>query len=200
MGPVAADHFEQLYRADPDPWRVSSAWYERRKRRLLLAALGRERYRHAFEPGCGAGQLTQCLALRCARVSAADIAPAAAARCRARMAEKGLDHVDVLLLDLPRQWPAAPARGFDLIVLSEVGYYLDDAALARFLRGVDASLAPGGEIVACHWRPDFDDRLQSTDTLHAAIGALPGLARRVHHEEAEFRLDLWLRQPQGSEP
>ncbi|KRA02767.1 MAG: SAM-dependent methyltransferase [Achromobacter sp.] len=198
MGAVAADHFERLYRADPDPWRVASAWYERRKRGLVLAALRRERYRHAFEPGCGTGEMTRCLALRCARVCAVDVAPAAAAQCRTRVDGEGMDHVQVLALDLPRQWPDTPAGGFDLIVVSEVAYYLDDAALSLFLSGVDASLAEHGEIVACHWRPDFADRLQPTDTLHAAIGALSGLAREVHHEEDAFRLDLWRRQPQGS--
>lgn len=197
MGTVAADHFERLYRADPDPWRVASAWYERRKRSLLLAAMGREHYCHAFEPGCGTGALTRCLAQRCSRVCAADVASTATAHCRARLAGRGMDHVQVLTLDLPWQWPDTPAGGFDLIVLSEVAYYLDDAALAEFLRRVDASLGVDGEIVACHWRPDFDDRLQSTDALHAAIGALPGLSRLATHAEDEFRLDLWRRQPQG---
>lgn len=199
MGAVAADHFERLYRADADPWRVASAWYERRKRGLLLAALGREHYRHALEPGCGTGELTRCLALRCAQVCAVDVAPAAAARCGERMAGEGLDHVAVLPLDLPRQWPDVPPDGFDLIVLSEVAYYLDDAALRAFLHGVDASLGAGGELVACHWLPDFDDRLQPTDALHAALGALPGLVCTARHEEPEFRLDVWRRQPQGSD-
>ncbi len=200
MGSVAADHFERLYRADADPWRVATAWYERRKRGLLLAALGLERYRHVFEPGCGAGELTRCLARRAGRVCAVDVAPAAAARCRERLAAEGLGNVDVRVLDLPAQWPLAPPGGFDLIVVSEIAYYLDDRALVRFLRNADASLADGGEIVACHWRPDFDDRLQPTDALHGALGALPGLVLRAHHEEPEFRLDLWRRQPQGGGP
>ena len=93
MGAVAADHFERLYRADPDPWRVASAWYERRKRGLLLAALGREHYRHAFEPGCGTGELTRCLALRCAQVCAVDVAPAAAARCGERRRDQRHFHL-----------------------------------------------------------------------------------------------------------
>ena len=199
MGAVARDHFERLYRADADPWRVASAWYERRKRGLLLAALRREHYRHAFEPGCGTGELTLSLARRCARVSAVDVAPSAVEHCRARLAGAGADHVQVQVLDLPRQCPAPPPGGFDLVVLSEVAYYLDDAALALFLRQVLASLANDGEIVACHWRPDFDDRRQPTDALHAAIGALPGLVCKVHHEEDEFRLDAWCRQQEGSD-
>ncbi|MFD4838783.1 SAM-dependent methyltransferase [Achromobacter sp. NPDC058515] len=194
MGSVAADHFERLYREHADPWNVAGAWYERRKRGLLLAALGRERYGHAFEPGCGAGDLTLRLAQRCDRVCAVDVASAAIGRCRARLADAGIRHVDVLTLNLPGQWPPTPPGGFDLIVVSELAYYLDAAALARFLDAVDASLAQGGELAACHWRADFSDRAQATDVLHDAMAALAGLVPTARHEEAEFRLDLWRRQ------
>ena len=51
-------HFEALYAADEDPWAVRAAWYERRKRAVLLACLGKERYRSAFEPGCGNGEMS----------------------------------------------------------------------------------------------------------------------------------------------
>ena len=42
----------ELYADGADPWRAGS-WYERRKRAVVLASLPRERYRRAFEPGCG---------------------------------------------------------------------------------------------------------------------------------------------------
>lgn len=193
MGAVT-EHFEQLYRAHADPWHVASAWYERRKRELLLATLGRETYLHAFEPGCGTGELTRRLAPRCTRLCAVDVASAAIGRCRARLAADGISHVDVMALDVPWQWPPTPSGGFDLIVVSEVAYYLDDAALATFLDGLDASLAQGGELVACHWRPDFSDRAQQTDALHDAMAALPGLSVQAQHREQAFRLDLWRRQ------
>ncbi|KNY10935.1 methyltransferase type 12 [Achromobacter piechaudii] len=193
MAVVGVDHFEALYRQHPDPWRISSAWYERRKRALLLASLGQERYRHAFEPGCGNGDLTLPLAARCERVCAVDFAGTALGRCRARLDEQGIDHVEALALDLPNEWPSVPQAGYDLIVVSELGYYLDDPALAAFLAGIDESLAEGGELVACHLRPDFDDRKQATDTLHQALGSLPGMAPLFNHQEAAFLLTGWRR-------
>lgn len=195
MGSVAADHFERLYRVHADPWHVGSAWYERRKRGLLLACLGREHYAHAFEPGCGGGDLTRRLAQRCGRVCAVDVAGSAVARCRARLAADGIANVDVLTLDLPRGWPAIPPGGFDLIVVSELAYYLDDASLGAFLAALDASLAAGGELAACHWLAPFDDRVQPTDAVHDALAALPGLSPAVLHREEQFRLDLWRRRP-----
>ena len=60
-------YVEPLYRQDADPWRVRQRWYEERKRALLLASLPQRRYRHAYEPGCGNGELTAELARRCER-------------------------------------------------------------------------------------------------------------------------------------
>ncbi|MDT5029117.1 MAG: hypothetical protein QOE61_5543 [Micromonosporaceae bacterium] len=58
----------------------------------------------------------------------------------------GHNHVTVDDWRLP-DWPAGP---FDLIVLSEVGYYLDADDLARMLDSAVASLEPAGDLVALH--------------------------------------------------
>ncbi|MNT30678.1 hypothetical protein D3C72_1664860 [compost metagenome] len=81
--------------------------------------------------------------------------------------------------------------------MSELGYYLDDTALALFLQGVDRCLANDGELVACHFRPDFDDRLQATDALHDALGSLRGLVPILKHQESAFALAGWHRQHEG---
>lgn len=190
-----ARHFDALYRASDDPWHVRDAWYECRKRALLLASLRRARYDHALETGCGNGGMTCALAARCRRVTAVDLSPAAIRRCRAHLASQRASGVQALALRLPDAWPAVPPGGFDLVVVSEMAYYLDDDALARFLARVRASLRPGGELVACHWRGAFNDRRQDTEALHAALGALPGLAPLLTHQEPEFRLDAWALAP-----
>lgn len=187
------DYFEQLYQDRADPWRVRSSWYEQRKRAVLLAALRQESYRSAFEPGCGTGELTAALAPRCASVLACDIAPRAIALASARTA--AWPHVQVQALSLPAQWPAGTRDTYDLIVVSELAYYLEAADLARFVRLCVASLAPAGELVVCHWRHDFHDRLHSTDTIHAAYDGQPTLARVGRHEDPDFLLQAWRRGP-----
>ncbi len=191
-----AQHFEQLYRSRGDPWNVSGAWYEKRKRALVLAALPRARYGHAFEAGCGAGDMTLLLAQRCDRVCAVDVSTTAAFKCRELADAHRATGVAVRALRLPEQWPAVPREGFDLAVVSEVAYYFDDDRLARFLTRLLQSLKPGAELVACHWRPDFDDRLQATDALHQAIADQPGITPLLCHLEDEFRLDVWRYEPQ----
>jgi SAM-dependent methyltransferase len=66
-------YFDALYDACDDPWGFRSRWYERRKRLLTMAMLPRERYRRAFEPGCGNGELSAQLADRCDSLLAADL-------------------------------------------------------------------------------------------------------------------------------
>ena len=183
--------FEALYQADADPWRVASAWYECRKRALLMASLPRQRYGRGLELGCGTGITTRELAQRCDDLLAVDSAPTAVSRCRAVLASAGLVHARVQEGQLPGAWPVAPGDTVDLIVVSELAYYFSDADLTAFLAHGQASLAPGGDWVLCHYKRPFHDRMQDTDTLHRRVGALPGLRHLIAHDEDDFRLDVW---------
>lgn len=187
------DHFEALYAASPDPWNVRDAWYEQRKRALVLAALPNERYASAFEPGCGNGEMTAALAPRCTRILACDGSASAIAAAHQRVpARAGLA---IEQRNLPHDWPDAI---FDLIVVSELAYYLPSDAWTAMVARIVASLAPGGLLMMCHARADFDDRVASTDAVHGAIHALPEMTATVHHLETDFLIDGWLRA--GSSP
>jgi len=92
---------------------------------------------------------------------------------------------------LPAQWPV-DAR-FDLVVISELAYYFDAAALRDMLARTHAMLDPGGELVMCHYLPDFDDRVSATADAHALAGRLPGMVRMVRHLDQDFLLETWQR-------
>ena len=186
------EHFEALYAADDDPWSVRAAWYERRKRALLLASLGRARYRHAFEPGCGNGEMSAALAARCDRLLACDGAASAVAAARRRLAGVDTGAVRIEQRSLPAQWPEG--ERFDLVVVSELAYYFDGAVLAGLMAKARGILDPGGELVLCHYLHDFDDRVSGTAHAHALAGALPGMRRIVHHLDQDFLLEVWQRQ------
>jgi len=187
-------HFEALYAASEDPWQVRERWYEQRKRALLLACLGKPRYRSAFEPGCGNGEMTAALAPRCDRLLACDGAASAVAAARRRLGERPAS-TRIEQRSLPSDWPAG--ERFDLIVMSELGYYFDGAALDGMLAMAHANLEEDGELVLCHWLHDFEDRLLPTAALHARACALPGLVRTVHHQERDFLLEAWQMTPAG---
>jgi SAM-dependent methyltransferase len=182
-------YFERLYGASDDPYGLRARWYERRKRALLLACLPQERFATAYEPGCGSGELTAALAARCDHLLASDFSEGALAAARSRT--QGLANVQIARHALPQDWPAAQGP-FALIVLSELGYFLDADAMQALALHCRACLAEGGTLVACDWRPDFKERALPTQAVHAALEGL-GLPRLLRHEEDDFLLQLWSR-------
>ena len=188
-----ATHFNNLYQADPDPWRVTSNWYERRKRELVLASLPRERYRQGFEPGCGNGETTMRLLDRCDRLCAVDFSEKAVQLCRERASHLPQDRLDVGCMPLPSSWPTVPQGGFDLIVVSEIAYYFDDKALALFYDQCSASLSPDGHLLMCHWRHPAHDRQQSAETLHQRLEENPHLTSVLSYQELDFEIGVWIK-------
>ena len=180
---TAAIDFEALY-ADADPFRYRTLWYEERKRALLLAMLPARRYARGWEWGCSNGELTAALAERCDTLLATDIAPRAITLARERLADVG--HVDLRCMAHPAHWPEGR---FDLVVFSEVGYYLPaadfDIALARF-----AAMRDNATLVACHWRPAFAAAQRSGDAVHTALERHLG-APALRYVDDDVRLDAW---------
>ena len=162
-GSIAPAYFERLYRVDPDPWAFDTSPYEAAKYAATLDALPRGRYAHAFEIGCANGALTARLAGRCDRVLAVDVAEAALARARERTA--ALRGVEVRRLAVPAEWPGDGP--FDLVVVSEVGYYL----------------------ALVHWTGETDYPL-SADAVHGAFLADPAWRPARAGRTADYRLDV----------
>lgn len=185
MNRLPASYFDPIYANGLDPWGFESRWYERRKYAVTLAALPRKRYSRAFEPGCAIGVLTEQLAQRCDALVAAELVPAVAAHARARVA--AYPHVEVRELAIPDAWPEGR---FDLIVLSEIVYYLTEAGVAELLAHVDRSLEPGGHVVAVHWTGPTDYPLGG-HAAHALLAAHGGWRALAHYTEPEFVLNTY---------
>jgi SAM-dependent methyltransferase len=190
---LPASYFDAMYAGAPDPWGFTSRWYERRKYALTMAALPRERYRRGFEAGCSIGVLTALLAERCDALLACDVASAAVDAARQRVA--AYDDVDVIQLALPAAWPDGR---FDLIVVSEVGYYLSPEDLEVLVTRCVDSLEPGGSLVAVHWRHPVADYPLRGDDVHAAIRRRPELHRLARHTEADLLLEVFETEPAKS--
>lgn len=187
-----AHRFDALYAADRDPWGLGSRWYEARKRALTIAALPVARYRSGYEPCCATGELSAMLAERCDRLLCTDGAMRAVRQTAERLA--GARHVDVRQAWLPEQWPDGR---FDLIVLSEFLYYLGPQQLAPLVDCVQRSLAHDGVVLACHWRHPIAGCALDGDAVHGRLDALLQLARPTSLVDADFRLDLWSRDPRS---
>jgi len=110
--------FDRMYQDDDDPWRFASSPYERDKYRTTIESLGSARYARCFEPACSIGVLTALLAGRADEVVACDASSRAIAKATTRLADA--TNVQWVTAPIPEWWPSG---SFDLIVLSELGYY-----------------------------------------------------------------------------
>jgi len=174
-------YFDSLFEGSDDPWQFRRRWYEQRKRALTLACLPHARYAAAYEPGCANGELSAALAERCDRLLISDGAEAAVGLARKRVASQ--PHVEVVCAWVPDDWPN---ETFDLIVISEFGYYLSVDSLAGLAERVLATLRPDGVVLACHWRRPIEGCNWAGDAVHDALaqrfGHPTGDDRRARHE------------------
>lgn len=148
------EYFDRKYAEKLDYWEFETSPYEAAKYEASLAALPQAQYRRAFEIGCSIGVLTEKLAARCAELLAVDVAEAALAVARQRCA--ALPHVTVQRLQFPREQPADGAP-FELIVVSEVGYYWSREELAQARDWMSTHLAPSGTLLLVHYTPTATD-------------------------------------------
>jgi LmbE family N-acetylglucosaminyl deacetylase len=175
------DRLDRLHADDSDPWGAQSRWYERRKRALLLAALPRARFARALEVGCSTGVLTECLLDRSDTLVATDSSPTALALARKRLGERA----DLLLMAAPHEWPDG---AFDLVVVSEVGYFLSPAALDGLVDRIARSRSADGVVVLCHWRHPVRGWPLDGPAVHRAFarGDLPEVAATYRDRDVEI--------------
>jgi SAM-dependent methyltransferase len=178
-------HFEALHRARSEPWQVTRRWYEIRKRSLLMASLPWAHYGRVLELGCSTGVCTEQLATRSDEVVALDFSEAAIATARRRLA--GTANVRFVITDVAT---GLPDGDFDLVVLSEVGYYLAAGGFDHVIRRSRTKLTPGGHLMLCHWRHAEDDFLQLGEEVHHRVIDDPHWTTVVSHEEDDFLLHV----------
>jgi glycosyltransferase involved in cell wall biosynthesis/peptidoglycan/xylan/chitin deacetylase (PgdA/CDA1 family)/protein-L-isoaspartate O-methyltransferase len=145
-------HFESTFAHARDPWTYSSP-YEVLKYEQTLALALEHGPQDALEIGCAEGHFTERLAPRVRSLVAADISAIALSRTAERL--RTTSNVSYRQLDLAAD---AVEGSFDLIVCSEVLYYVGDReALLRVAGRLLGALKPGGRLVAAHAHVLVDD-------------------------------------------
>lgn len=147
-----AQHFDALYEGNADPWDYAASPAEAFKRRAVGQMLGAARGGVCLELGCGNGTSTVALAPRFARLVAVDGAARAVALARDKVGESR--RVQVLHRRLPEGFPHGH---YDVIVASEVLYYLPPRARKSTLLAVRAALCPDGCFVVANATATFGD-------------------------------------------
>ena len=188
---LPTDYFDRLYQANEDPWNFEGSDYERDKYAATLAALPNEHYKNAFEIGCSIGVLTQQLAPRCGRLLAVDGSDLPLRRARERLAEE--KHVRLEKMRVPDTFPD---DRYELILVSEVGYYWSPEDLAKAQQRMLDTLLPGGHLLLVHWilptnYPLTGDEVH--DAFHDVAQTTRALLPRYHQRTDQYRLDVWER-------
>lgn len=180
-----AAHFERLYRNDPDPWHFTTSAYEQEKYSASLRALGDRHCAAGLEVGCSIGVLTERLAARCDTLLGIDIVPEALAAARARCAS--LQQVRFELMQVPDRFPEGR---FDLIVLSEMLYFLTPADIARLAARVEGAIAAPGVVLLVNYTGTTDDPCTGDQAAVNFITASAGLRRTLHRRAPTYRIDV----------
>lgn len=140
----AAAVFDQLHAEQDDPWSLTTSEYEQQKRQALLGIVG-SGYRRTLEVGCSIGTLTMELAQRSEHVVALDASSAAIETARRRYWHQ--PNIDFHCLTVPFEWPEGQ---YDLVVLSEVGYFMAPEQLQKTLQRIHDSTDTTFVLALCH--------------------------------------------------
>ena len=182
---VPAEHFDAMFGGSADPWGYDAEPYERDRFARTVAALDDRRYRRALELGCANGALTEQLAPLCDRLLASDASAAAVRAAHERVG--GLANVTLECRTVPGAVPPGP---FDLIVVSDMLYYLGLTNVIALMAELTAQAGPQCRILSASYLGDTETRLTGEMSSEAAIAQLSGW-RLVHQERTDrLRIDV----------
>lgn len=178
-------HLAALYASADDPWNTHASPYEQDKFAQTIASLPRRHYRCGLEVGCGAGALTAHLAQRCDRLIAMDCTERAVAVAQSRA---GFRNVTFTCGTAPVDWPTdAP----DVVILSEVLYFLTDAENAGLATRINDDCAPDCDIVLVNWLGDTSAPLSGAQAAARLTGKLSMACKSITSEYFDgFRIDV----------
>lgn len=182
---IPAAHFESLFTNSPDPWRYDSESYERDRFRRTAAALSGRRYRSALELGCANGALTEQLAPLCDRLLATDTSRAALSAARDRLG--ALADVVLEQRTMPQDMPD---ERFDLIVASDMLYYLGLEGIVALMAAIERSATRDASILLASYLGETETVITGEMAAEIAIAHLPGWTR-IHAERTNrLRIDV----------
>lgn len=181
---IGAERFERLYERSADPWSYETSAYEQEKYADTLAALAPWKVGRALEVGCSIGVFTQQLAARCERLVAIDFAEQALTLARGRLA--GLRTVQLRQACFPEQAPTGP---WDVVVCSEVLYYLDEPALREAVRWLIQQLHTGASIITVSWRGHGTEEPLHGDEVHDLLAVELARWHSFDGRRLGYRLD-----------
>jgi cyclopropane fatty-acyl-phospholipid synthase-like methyltransferase len=183
-----SEYFKGVYDANEDPWNFETSEYEAAKYAVTIAALPKKQYQNVLEIGCSIGVLTVLLAQKCKHLLATDVSQKALDIAAKRCEE--LKNVSFQKMSFPKE---LPEDEYDLIMISEVAYYLSSADWEFAVNSLNDILLSGGNIVLVHWLPEVHDYPQTGDEVHESFKILmkDKMINVFSGREENYRIDVW---------
>ena len=187
------EHFQRIYDANKDPWDYQNSGYEKAKREATIAALDGRRFRSGLEVGCSIGALTHRLAECCDQLLGVDFIDDALVAARARC--KDQPWVSFQKVRVPLEWPEGR---FDLIVLSEMLYFLSPEDSQTLSALCKRSLTTDGVILLVNWLDQSPNDPCSGDAAAARFidSGCDWFSLGFRRRTARYRLDRLERRPE----
>jgi trans-aconitate methyltransferase len=177
-------HFDSMYKEDHDPWNYENSSYEDLKYSATLNILPKKRYANGLELGCSIGVLTNKLSQICDALTSVDTSGNALALAAKRCTNANVSFVRAHLPE--GNWETS----FDLLVLSEILYFLKPEAITILAAKLKPLAKPGADVVLVHWTGKTNYPMTADDATNLMRDLLPvkDMARMTH---PKYRLDLW---------
>ena len=115
-----------------------------------------------------------------------DCAARAVASARLRLAD--MPHVEIAQLQTPNEWPEAD---FDLIVVSEIAYYLSEDSFTRLSEILRLALNNGATVVAVHWRHPITSCTLTGDDVHGLWTKRFQISPVCGYTDNDANVDVW---------
>ena len=181
MTAVGQGRLQALYAGGDDPWGFRTSVYEQAKFQATRDALVQPAYASALELGCGNGEFARHIAPLCAAYTGIDAVGSALDAARRAVPEGRFEQAY-----LPCELPSGP---HDLILLSEVLYFLDLPGIAA-LGGQIARRWPAAEVITVNWLGPSGNPLQGGASLIAFAKALrPAFTTTLVSRTTDYRID-----------
>jgi SAM-dependent methyltransferase len=185
MKSIDIEGFEQKFRQNIDPWNYTHSRFEHFKRTMLLRACGHRKHGRVLELGCAIGETTRYLAPLSMHLLAVDASPTALKEAKRRLS--GEPRVIIRRATLPGEFPHGP---YDLIVVSEIAYYLHGYQLVELGKRIRSALAFRGRAVVLNHRRPFEDAAQLPALAHRDLRTHLARTLSIVSNTKYFRFDV----------
>lgn len=134
--------YDLAYRLKNDLFESEASEYEQHKLNRLIEIICQQNYKNVLDVGCGIGILAEKISPCCQRIIGIDFSPKAISLARNRCGK--LENVSFLERDI-RTFDFQD--DYDLIIFSEVLYYLEDKFIERIINRLKKNLSDSARII-----------------------------------------------------